>query len=335
MGITIKDVAIEAGVSVMTVSRVVNAKDNISPETRARVQKAIDKLGYRPNKIARMLVGSRSSLIYIIVPDIANPFFMDIVKGCERAALSCDYNVILGDSDGHSDIELKYIEEALLRKADGIVLIAPRCDVTVIEELSEQINIVIIDRELDCKNVIQLYTDNRTGAEMAVEYLVEMGHEKIALISGPEGVFNSRMRTDGYNAVLKKNNIPPDPELTVKGDFSFESGCEAFRYLNKAGKDYTAIFASNDLMALGFIQTAQGAGKSIPGDISVVGFDDISFSALSFPALTTVNHPLQTMGEKSVAQLIKKITGSEEGYYVEILKGSLVVRDSVKKISWK
>lgn len=327
---TMKDVAKRAGVSMMTVSRVVNKNSSISEKIRENVLNAIKELNYKPNKLARSLVTKKSEFITVVVPDISNPFFSEMVKGVEEIARIKGYNILLGSTDGRKEIENEYINSAVNRMSDGIILIAPRIEDKIIYELNDCLPLVVVDRPLDRSDVLQIGIDDFKGAMLAMEYLIGLNHKKIGFLSGTTDILAGLQREQGYIDALKKQKTPIDFKLILNGDWSFKSGRNAFKNFYNNNPRPTAIFAANDLMAFGLIQGAKEMNVKIPEDLSVVGFDDIEMSALINPSLTTVKQPISEMGRKAVELLLNKL---RKGPYINIrLECKLIVRESTRKI---
>jgi len=329
---TIRDVARKSNVSLMTVSRVVNKKGNVSKSTAAKVLKAIRELNYRPNITARSLAAKKSDFITIIVPDISNPFFSEMVKGAEDFARENGYNIFLGDTEGKVELEKEYIDAAANRMADGIILVAPRSEDNFICKINDNIPLVIVDRFINKNGILQVYIDNLKGAMSAVEHLINLNHKYIAFLSGPRDVQDSLQREKGYIMALKKHNIPVDPKLILTGDFSFEGGRDAFEKFFSNYPKPTAIFVSNDIMAFGLIQRAHEMNVKVPKDVSVVGFDDISLSSLINPPLTTVRHSMLKMGSKAVELLVNKLNNKVDTKIGFNLENTLIVRKSTREI---
>ncbi len=333
MRATIKDVAREAGVSHMTVSRVINNKNSILETTREKVLKAIEKLNYKPNYLARSLVIKKTGLIGILVPDIDNPFFSALVKSAEKIAQKNGSNLMLGDTGGEVDTEKKYMEIMLERMVDGIILVTPRMEDSTILRYSNLIPIVVVDRRLGQYDIPQVWADNRRGAILAMEYLLGLGHRRIGFISGPSGVQGSASREDGYRKTLANHNIHFDPDLVVRGDFLFESGYRSFEHFLRIKQPPTAVFSSNDIMAYGLIKRAMERGVNIPRDLSIVGFDNISLSALINPPLTTVDHPVAEMGRGAMELLFCEMRIDKDYKRCIALENTLVIRRSAARIS--
>jgi LacI family transcriptional regulator, repressor for deo operon, udp, cdd, tsx, nupC, and nupG len=315
----------------MTVSRVIKKSGYVSAEKRLRVEKAIKDSDYRPNRIARTLASNKSDIIIAVVPDIENAFFTEMVKGTQEVTDANGYNIILCDSRGKIDKEKADVSFAMERMADGVLLFCPRADDEYISGVSKKIPLVVVDRKVEDPDVGQVYIDNKEGARLAVEYLISQGHRRIGLMEGPSNVLANRRRRLGYKEALRKHGIAVEDELIVDGLFSFEGGTKALdRYLMLKRRP-TAIFSTNDWMALGFIQRAHERDISIPDDISIIGFDDIILSRLINPSLTTVNHPKVEMGRVAAYQLLSKLNAKVEIPLLE-MKNELILRNSVKKI---
>ena len=329
---TIKDVGKRANVSMMTVSRVVNKNSNTSEKIRKKVLDAIKELNYKPNKLARSLVIKKSEFITIIVPDISNPFFSEMVKGVEEIVRAKGYIILLGNTNGGKEIEKEYIDAAINRMSDGIILIAPRIEDKMIYELNNYLPLIIVDRPLDRSDILQINIDDFKGAMSATEYLIELNHKNIGFLSGSMDILAGLQREQGYIKALEKHKETINFKLILKGDWSFESGRNAFDKFYNNHPRPTAIFASNDLMAMGLIQRAQEMNLKIPEDLSIVGFDNISMSALINPPLTTINQPILEMGRKAAELLLNKL---RKGPDIDInihLESKLIVRGSTRKI---
>lgn len=313
----------------MTISRVVNKSGYVSKETHDRVMAAVKTLGYMQNKTARNLSRRKSDVISIIVPDISNPFFSGLVRTAERVARMKGYRVILGDSEGVIGNEYAFVETVAGRMSDGLILAAPRMADAEIARVSALVPVVVVDTHVTCKNVTDLYIDNRSGAQGAVRYLIAHGHRRIGFIGGPHKLWNSQRRRRGFEAALKADRIPLDKELVYEGDFLFEDGVAACDYFLDLAKPPTAVFSSNDLMAIGLIQRARQRGLSVPEDLSVIGFDDIPLASYVTPALTTVRHPMTEMGRRAVELLLALLGNSPAESKETVLKNVLIERSSV------
>lgn len=332
MGVTLKDVAREAGVSTMTVSRVINNKEHISEETRERVLAVCERLGYRPNQFARSLVTRRTGFFGMIVPDIGNPFFGDLVRAAEGVARARGFSMLLGDTAGDIEVEKEYIKAFRNRLCDAVVLVAPRVPDGVVREVNNDVPLVLVDRPIDDPDIITVAIDNSSGARDATEHLIGLGHRRIGFIKGPENVPNTHLRYRGWHEALLAAGLRPEEDLVYQGEFERETGMRAFAAFQLLREPITAVFASNDLMAYGFVRAARSSGYTVPGDVSVVGFDDIFLSELMHPALTTVRYPIVEMGAAAIERLLDSIgstgTDTQEGAANRELKHELIIRES-------
>jgi DNA-binding LacI/PurR family transcriptional regulator len=332
MSITIRDVAKEAGVSTMTVSRVVNNKGQVANETRIRVESAMKKLSYIPNMNAQNLVTNKTWTIGVIVPDIANPFFASLVKAGEKICNERGYSMLIGNTEGDLSIERRYISVYKARMCEAIILVAPRIDDFELSELNKQIPLVVVDRTVPFHDIVQVYLDNTRGAEVATKHLLDLGHKRIGFIMGPEEVPNSHTRYEGYAQALKQAGIPFLKELVYQGDFIVETGRKALDYFESLLEKPTAIFCSNDLMALGIIERANELHIKIPDQYSLVGFDNIFLSSLVSPTLTTVSYPILEMGTKAIILLLDSLLSEAKVQMSENLEHNLIIRDSTRSI---
>lgn len=331
MSVTIKDVAKLANVSAMTASRVINNSGMISEATRERVVNAIHELKYTPNVVARTLAVQSSKIASLIVPDIANPFFSELIKTAEVEMAKFGKSIFICDTDWHSDKEREYVSSSLGRMYDGIIIVTPRMSDKELEEINKQIPLVVVDRCMSETDVKYVYVDNYQGAYNATEYLIKAGHSKIGYIRGWEDVLNTKRREQGYADALRDYGIPFREDYIHVGDYREKSGYGAFRHFLELSAKPTAVFASNDMMAYGFISACIQNGLSVPDDISVMGFDDIKLFFEHVPGLSTVRHPLVPMIKKAVHLLFgDSKTNLDE--FDNNLKTDLVIRQSVKEI---
>lgn len=329
MGVTLKNIAERAGVSLMTVSRVVNNSGPVSDGTRAAVEAAIDELGYRPNLFARGLINRKSSVILVIVPDIANPFFADLTKGVEWIARNAGYSIILGNSYWQQDREAEILESATGRMAEAVIMVLPQMAEDRIERFSRKMPLVVVDRQLRRAGVENVFIDQQAGAARAVDHLIELGHRDIAFLAGRR-IYNSRSRFRGFRESLEGHKLPVRRDLLLPGDFSFESGqraCERILAMPAASRP-TALFAASDMMALGFMRSAFRHHYPIPEAISVVGFDDIFLASVVNPPLTTVRHPYVRMGEVAMKRMAAQLSGGPPPDPPADLVNELVVRET-------
>lgn len=323
------DVAERARVSVTTVSHVINETRPVSDELRGRVLAAIDELGYQPNVLARSLRRGKTHTIGMVVPDSANPFFAEVARGVEDASFEDSYSVILCNSDGDLNKELLYINVLVEKQVDGIIFVAAGVSTEHIRDLQAQrMPLVVIDRDIPDVAVDSVLTDNARGGELATRHLLELGHRRIGCITGPSDVTPSAERIIGYLQALHSAGVLVDEELVVKGDFQYESGYFATRQLLAMDDPPTAIFACNDLMAIGAISAALEVERHVPADVSVVGFDDVRLASFANPPLTTVAQPKYEMGVMAMKMLLERMRDLDMPPRQRLLDTHLLVRRS-------
>ena len=324
----IKEVALAAGVSVATVSRTLAMPDVVLPVTRQRVQDAIRQLGYTPNLQARSLRTARTNVIVALVPDISNPFFAEVIRGIEQVAHSNRYSVLLGDTQYSSEREQAYADLLGARQADGLITLLPHIPKVA---TAGPLPIVNACEYVMDPSVTSVYVDNVAGTREAVEYLLNLGHRSIAFVAGPMNSPISIDRDKGYGAALLAAGVKRNRRLTVEGDFSAESGIRAAESLFARRESFTALFCSNDEMALGALRAIKSRGLKVPEDISVVGFDDIRFARYCDPPLTTVSQPMGDIGREAMTLLIEILSGTDVPPRKRILPTQLVVRGSTAR----
>jgi DNA-binding LacI/PurR family transcriptional regulator len=326
---TIYDVARLAGVSTATVSRALNGTGQIAPATRAAIEDAVVQLGYRPNTIARSLVTKSTETIAFLLPDITNPFYAALVSGIQQVALRRGHTMLLCTTDGDPEQEEQYL--SLLRAkqvdgalVDGLVLPPER----IARFVEEGFPIVCLDRDVDSAAVPLVQVDNRLGARMATEHLLSLGHTRIAHVAGAEELGISAERIAGYQEALAAADVAADARLVLSGGFTEEGGHEATRSLFESGVGFTAVFAANDLSAIGSVNAVAERGLRVPDDVSVIGFDDLRLSAFTSPPLTTIHQPAVEIAERATEILIDLTHGGTVGELRHLLEPRLVVRAS-------
>ena len=305
---TMKDVAERAEVSVTTVSHVLNQTRFVSDPVRQRVLSAMDELGYHPNGLARGLRKREASLLGLVVPDATNPYFAEIARAVEDACSEEGYSLIVSSSGGCPYRQRRAVEALAANRVGGLALVnvgMSEREAAIFEGLD--IPLVMLDREIPNFPVDSIQIDNRLGGYQAARHLTELGHRRIACISGPSQVTPSGDRILGYRRALAEAGIPWDPELLRVGDFTPQTGFAHARDLLALPDPPTALFACNDLMAFGVIGAAQEAGLAVPRDLSVVGFDDIYLAAYYNPPLTSVAQPRGEMGATAVRLLLERM----------------------------
>ncbi len=324
-----RDVAEHADVSVTTVSHVVNETRPVSDDLRKRVLDAMDTLGYRPNRLARSLRRGETHTIGLIVPDSANPFFAEVARGIEDTSFEHNYSVILCNSDGDLDKELLYTNLLTAKQVDGILFVAAGVSTKHIRSLQKQkIPLVVVDREIPDVSVDEVLTDNTHGGKRITQHLIELGHRRIGCITGPSDVTPSAERVTGYQQALQEARLSIDGEMIVKGDFQYKGGYRATHHLLTLDDPPSAIFACNDLMAVGAIRAAQELDRRVPADLSVGGFDDIHLASFVNPPLTTVAQPKYDIGVIATEMLLEQMQDHNRLPRQRLLATRLVVRRS-------
>jgi len=307
---TIKDVADKAGVSVATVSHVINDTRYVSSELTERVNEAMDEIGYHPNAVARSLKTNKTQTIGLIASDLSNPFFSTLLRGVEDRALEEDYSVIVCNTDETLDKERLYIDVLTQQKIDGL-LIAPtgKDDEDLLNLQERGVSIVFIDREIKGIEADAVLSDNVTGASTAIRHLVQLGHKRIGIILGLESVSTTRERLRGYKNVLKEKGIGYDPNLVKRGFSQVAGGIEATAELLDLSNSPSAIFSANNLMTIGAMKEIQRRDYSCPEEISLVGFDDFEWASTFKPKLTTIAQAPYEIGKKATDALLNRIEG--------------------------
>lgn len=328
---TIRDVAKRAGVSVATVSRVINNKGKISKETQAIVEQAIKDLNYTPNMVARGLSNKRSYAVALVVPTITNPFFPEIARAVEDIARSEGYNVLLCNTDDRRDRLLDYIESLSKQYVDGIIISSHNITKEDLEKMSSLgIPVVMVDRVLEDNDFTSITVKNRIGGRLATQHLLDVGCKRVAHISGLEDELNSTYRMWGYRDVV--SNMPWfNPSWIGRAEFSVESGYQVAKELFYRHPEVDGIFCSNDLIAIGVLKAAYEWGKKVPNDLAIVGFDGIDMSGMTAPAITTVAQPKYRIGELAMQELLKQIEDKNNEPRRYELDVELVLRESTMR----
>jgi LacI family transcriptional regulator len=313
---TIYDVAQIAGVSISTVSHVLNDTRFVSKETRARVIAAVEKLNYRPSSLARAMVRQETRTIGLIVPDNANPFFAELARGIENHGFAAGYSVLLCNSDRNTAKELAYLDMLIAKRVDGVVYMTSDMARDRLRPLQQQrIPVVTFDRPYEGTDTFLI--DNYQGGYDATCHLIGLGHTRIACIGGPDAGTRSNDRVLGYRTALADAGLPLDPSLVLASDWTFRSGRDQAQALLSLAAPKglpplgapTAIFACNDTLAIGAMAAARAYGLNVPRDLSVIGYDNISLSAFAAPPLTTMATPIEAIGQRLCQLLLDRIGG--------------------------
>lgn len=328
--VTIFDVAREAGTSYSTVSRVFSNSGKVAEVTKRRVIEVADELGYVPNKQARSLAGGKTHAIGILVPRFDNGYVSSVVNGIDDEIAGTDYNILLYTTHRADQDEARYVNRIINDLAEGLIILLPRHSETYLNALAaKNFPYVFVDHQGVSETSISITATNFRGAYDATEYLINLGHQRIAFITGHLDVRSGLDRLHGYRAALQDYGIEVEAELIQNGDFLPQSGYIKTQDLLNLKELPTAIFASNDLMAFGVMNAITDAGLSVPEDISVIGFDNIPQTELFRPRLTTIHQPLTEMGRIATRMLLQQIEDpSKVPHQGTLLATELVIRDS-------
>ncbi|MCL4251661.1 MAG: LacI family transcriptional regulator [Anaerolineae bacterium] len=328
--ITIYDVAKAAGVSYSTVSRVLNGFEFVKDSTRNRVMDAAERLGYVANLQARGLAGGRSNIIGLLVPVLDNSYVSEVMKGIDEALARAGFNLMLFTTHRHEGKEQQYAS-TIASMTDGLILLVPLESPIYLDAIRERnYPHVLVDQTDESGASASVSATNWQGAYEVTQHLIMLGHRRIGVITGLLELSSARERLNGYRAALQDHDIPVDDSLIIQGDYLQARGYAAAQALLRLERRPTAIFASNDLSALGAMDAIREAGLSIPDDISLVGFDDIPQAAITHPKLTTVRQPLVQMGRTAVQLLLERLEHPDSPPGHITLTTELVIRASSK-----
>lgn len=331
MSLSVKDLGRLAGVHPSTVARVLNGDPHqrVSDDVRERILALAAEHGYRPNRLARSLRTKRSSVIGALIPDIANPFFALMFRGIEDALAERDFSVILANTDDDAEREDRGVAMLQGRQVDGLILATARRHDPAIERLTkESIPFVLVNRHTEPITANAVVPADYDGSMIAVAHLIGLGHRRIAHIAGSDEMSTGATRRRGYRDALERHNIPVNPELLVEGSYREPESYAAMCHLLTLSDPPTAVFAVNDLAAAGAMRAIHEAGFDVPGDISVVGFNDLSTVASTVPSLTTLHLPVHEMGAAAAEQLLAHILDRAVPSEPAILSVTLIVRGS-------
>jgi len=334
MQFNIIDVAKKAGVSIATVSRVINGSDKVKPETREHVMAVVEKLQYIPNPAARGLIMKRTEAIGLLLPDLHGEFFSEIIRGADNAVQAQGYHLIVSSS--HNDP--KEIEAALrfMRgRVDALIVMSPRVDSEILlANLPKSLPVVLLNCRTSNPHFDTIMTDGFGGAKEMTNYLIEQGHKKIAVITGGQNNIESQERLRGYLTAFTDKGLVPNKSLEFEGNFTQMSGYESVKEIFKLKNTPTAIFAFNDSMAIGAIKAIREEGFKIPADISICGFDDTPMAKFISPSLTSVHVPIPELGEMAIKRVFDRLQKRTKGAAAHIfVPTTLSIRNSCKKIN--
>jgi DNA-binding LacI/PurR family transcriptional regulator len=323
---TILDVATEAGVSKSLVSLVMRGSDRVSPSSREAVLEAAKKLGYRPNAAARTMVRQRSHVVGVMISNLRNPFFADVVDGIDMAVTPAGYRAILTTGNAVPERERHAISTLLEMRVDGLILVSPVVRNESAIEASRAVPTVVVGKATRASTLDSVTNDDRRGAEMVVDHLVELGHRAIVHIDGGYGA-GARPRRASYERVMRHHGLESEIR-SVRGGFTEEGGGTGMRSLLAEGTRPTAVFVANDLAAIGALEVLDAEGLDVPGDISVVGYDNTALAASHRMGLTTVDQPRHDMGRMAAGLILEKIGQGRTTARHVVLAPKLIARES-------
>ncbi|EGR2122682.1 substrate-binding domain-containing protein [Vibrio cholerae] len=328
---TMKDIARLAGVSTSTVSHVINKSRFVSDEIAERVNNAAQQLNYAPSALARSLKMNRTKTIGMLVTTSTNPFFGEVVKGVERSCYHQGYNLILCNTEGDNQRMKASINTLLQKRVDGLLLMCSTLEGERLDVFDRypDIPIVVMDWGPILFASDKIQDNSLQGGYMAAKHLIECGHKEIGCITGPLIRHQAQMRYEGYKRALAEAGIAINPDWIVESDFECEGGYQAFEKLYQRGKLPSALFVSNDMMAMGVIQAASQRGLRVPDDLSLIGYDDVHIAKFMTPALTTIHQPKYRLGKAAIDTLLYRLENPDTTAQVVQLEPTLVVRSSV------
>ncbi|MEG9297172.1 catabolite control protein A [Mangrovibacillus sp. Mu-81] len=307
MNITIYDVAREASVSMATVSRVVNGNPNVKPATRKKVLEVIERLGYRPNAVARGLASKKTTTVGVIIPDISNIFYAELARGIEDIATMYKYNIILSNSDQNTEKELHLLNTMLGKQVDGILFMGGHISAEHVQEFERSpVPIVLAGAVEETNTVPSVNIDYKAATYDAVKELLDKGHKSIGFVSGPfHDTINMKFKLEGYREALGSAGVEFNDDLVIEGEYTYDSGLEAWQKFSDLDELPTAIFVGNDETALGVVHGAQDNGVSIPDEVEIISFDNTRLALMVRPQLTSVVQPLYDIGAVAMRLLTK------------------------------
>lgn len=326
---TMKDVAKRAGVSVATVSRVLNNHSRVDPTLRERVNAAMEALHYQPNRVAQRLRAGAGGVIGLIISDITNPFFVSVVRGIEDIAYENGLSVLLCNSDENPAKQQMYVKVMQAEDVAGLIITPNAATDSSIDTLLEsKMALVFMDRKVENVEIDSVTVDSESGTREAIQHLINLGHRRIGFIGGTPAISTGRERYNGFVKAMQDNHLPLTPELIRPGLFTHESGYKGTNELLALSERPTAIFASNNSQALGMLQALHERGIRVPEEIAVVSFDDMPWAGALWPPLTVVAQPTYQLGHEAACLLLRRINNPHAPIENIVLKPELIVRRS-------
>lgn len=334
---TLKDVAKLAGVSTSTASHVINKTRFVSDEVSARVKNAADRLNYTPSALARSLKSNSTKTLGMLIPTSTNPFFAEVIKGVERGCYEKGYNLILCNTEGSLERMQDSLEMLLQKKVDGLLIMTSDNYIKNLFGRHQPVPSLVMDWGDSSENFDQIQDNSFLGGKIATEYLISMGHKNIGCISGPINKRSACERFRGFTYAMQQANLAINRQWIVSGEYELEHGLNCFRQIfdncqQKMANMPTALFVSNDMMAIGVIKSAYNLNINIPQDISIIGYDGIQLASYTIPPLTTIYQPKFKLGHRAVDTLIEKIQNKRTVGNIISLQPTLILGQSVKKI---
>lgn len=328
--VTIREVAEMAGVSMATVSRVINGSNKVDPELANRVHLAIENLRYQPNRAARTLAGSRSNLLGLLVTDIQNPFFIDVMRGAEDVSQQNGYLLVICNTSEDPQKEQQYLEILAAENVAGAVIVPTQEKLPALEILKRRnIPVVVVDRRVRDRSIDAVLIDNVAAAREAVAHLISNGYKRIGLITGITSTTTGKERLQGYRQALQEAGIPFDPKLVQHGPFNEDTGQRYTHTLLNLDPPVDAILTANNRLTVGALHTLYAHNKHVPGDIALIGFDDVRW-AMPGLAITTVDQPAYELGSTAATRLLQRIREPNSPRQEIILQHQLLIRESSK-----
>lgn len=328
--VTLEQVAELAGVSPSTVSRILNGTAAVSQAKKDAVQAAIQELGFRPNPVARGLAGGRTLSVGVVTQIISSPFYGEALLGIERELERAGYVPLFVSGNWHEDDEKKAIETLLSRRVDGVIVLAGRISDSELTKVSDSLPVIVVGRQLSGPQLFSFSFDNRAGARLATQHLIEQGHRRIAFIAGDLMHDDAVERQNGYFDALAAAGIPVDQNLIVQSDYTEAGGMLSVTRLLERDAHFTALFASNDQMAIGACLGLHRRNLRVPDDVSLVGFDDLIMARYSMPPLTTVRQSVYEIGVEAATAMLEMLRGGKPK--AQLPEPELVVRESTRRM---
>jgi LacI family transcriptional regulator len=337
MSITLRDVAARAGVHTGTASRALNpaTRSLVNEKTAGKIVRAAEELGYRPNPMARGLKTNRSFTIGVLIPDLTNPLFPPIVRGIEEGLAVEGYTALIANSDHDVEKEHLHFRTMKDRQVEGVIMATAERNHSLVEQaIAADVPIVLVNRTIDSKNVFAAIADDREGARLAVDHLAALGHTRIAHLAGPQRFSTGLTRYRGFMEAMRALRLDPDPDLIkFSDDFVESEGMRTFKELLNSNADFTAVFAGNDLLALGCYDVLAAENLSCPTDVSIVGFNDIPFLDKLRPPLTTIRIPHYEIGLRAAELVLERLRNPSARPITVLLSPELVARGSTAPLS--